>query len=107
MICKKCNFDNYEGTKYCQGCGTYLQVKKPFFSFANLKFLSGWQGRGVTHFPLMGMAVEGHANQIKEGKASGTKVPVVPHEDGSWYCPDCGQYNRKKDMFCIGCGRDR
>lgn len=40
--------------------------------------------------------------------ASVPKAPVkiIPKDDGSWYCPDCGQHNEKSRRVCKGCGRD-
>ena len=106
MICKKCNFENYDGTKYCQKCGGSIPRKKPLFSFENGKFLAGWGGKGIITAPLIGMAVEGHANRYRDDKVHISTVPVIPLENGDWYCPECGQYNLKKDIFCKGCGRD-
>lgn len=102
ILCKKCGFKNYDGTRFCQKCGVKLPRKSPM----NFSVIAGTGMKGVSIAPLAGMA-----NDMKEEKSKNTvneesvSVKTVPLEDGSWYCPDCGQRNDSLNLFCSGCGR--
>lgn len=105
VLCRKCNFQNYDGTKFCQKCGEKLPCK----SFLNLNGIAGMGMKGVSIAPLGAKSVQ---NQAKEefkdtGAKNSVHVKTVPLEDGSWYCPDCGEYNSSFALFCSGCGRDK
>ena len=104
-LCQKCGFENYPHTKYCQKCGSSIVTltKDKFFHF----FLGGIAricNPSYTIAPLIGLQLD-NTNQISNSP-SYKNVPVVPLEDGSWYCPDCGEHNNKNRYICYGCGRD-
>ena len=101
VLCEKCSFENYDGTKFCQKCGEKLSYKKSIKKFlknANLNGLAGMGMKGVSLAPLAGKNTT-----IKKSN----HVKTVALEDGSWYCPDCGKHNSPFTSFCSGCGRDK
>lgn len=99
MKCKKCGFENYDGTRYCQRCGQALKVKAPLFG-DNVNFLAGAGIKGASIAPLATM-------QANNTSAKKSTVAVNPMDDGRWYCPDCGELNDKTAKACKGCGRDK
>lgn len=104
ILCRKCKFENHDGTKFCQNCGAELSYKKSL----NLKGIAGMGMKGVSAAPLAARTVEGQANQLKNQSAKNKiHVKTLPLEDGSWYCPDCGEHNKASAYFCSGCGRDK
>jgi len=101
ILCKKCNFENYDGTRFCQKCGAELTSKRLF----DLKGIAGLGMKGVSAAPLAARTIEGQSKEFKN--KSKVYVKTQPLNDGSWYCPDCGQYNKVSSYFCSGCGRDK
>lgn len=106
MKCKKCGFENLFGTKYCQRCGEVVKVKKRFWNSKNTKYAAGAGQKGVSLAPLGAMAIEEQAKELGPVTTHKNLVKVCPMVDGTWYCPDCGELNRKDSNFCKGCGRD-
>lgn len=108
MKCSNCTFDNVDGTRYCQRCGTKLKIRVPLFDFGwkNSRYSAGAGQKGSSMAPLGAMAVEKQANSLGNVKNSKNLVKVHPLKDGSWYCPDCGELNAKYTLNCKGCGRD-
>lgn len=106
MKCKHCGFENAEGSRFCQGCGTALDQKKRGIKGENLKFAAGTGLKDSSLAPLIAMNIEKDAAQNKKAPAQNAPVKIVPKDDGSWYCPDCGQHNVKGRRVCKGCGRD-
>lgn len=105
--CRECNFENGENVMYCQNCGTKLMVKKALFQKENAKLWAGFNMKGNSIAPLACMGIENQAER-ELGKVS--TIPklarVQPREDGSWFCPDCGELNIAYSKNCKGCGRD-
>lgn len=101
VLCKKCKFENYDGTRFCQKCGAELPSRRSI----NLKGIAGMGMKGVSAAPLAARTVEGQSEKLKS--KSKFHVKTVSLNDGSWYCPDCGQYNKSSAYFCSGCGRDK
>ena len=106
MKCKHCGFKNAEGSRFCQGCGAALDQKKRAIKGENLKFAAGTGLKDSSLAPLIAMNIEKDAAQYKKASAQKASVKIVPKDDGSWYCPDCGQHNAKGRRVCKGCGRD-
>lgn len=105
--CKNCDFSNLDGTNYCQRCGNYLNgkttMKKGNFDF--------WAGNGLKDVSIAPLAVMGLKkvafNDKDLQKVTKKKyVKVIPLEDSSWYCPDCGEHNQPHTFVCKGCGRE-
>lgn len=108
-VCTKCNFKNPQGSIYCQHCGNKLKKKAFFSTDANQSkkiFFAGMGNKGSSIAPLGGMAIQNQAKQFSDykQKKSFPKIKIIPLEDGSWYCPLCGDKN--KERFCKGCGID-
>lgn len=103
--CKKCSFENYDGTKFCQGCGEKLPRKGAL----NFNGVAGNGMKGASIAPLAAMSAEKSGRQefAASGSKSSQRVKTVPLRDGSWFCPDCGEHNKPSQMFCNGCGRDK
>lgn len=111
MRCIHCRTENVEGTTYCQNCGAKMAVKvslrESLRLWGNKKAFAGMGIRGTSIAPLAAMSIEKSGEWLENQKKKGKKlVPVRPLEDGSWYCPDCGELNQKHTTFCKGCGRD-
>lgn len=104
MKCRKCGFENYSGTRYCQRCGQAQKVKAPLFG-DNLAYIAGAGDKDISIAPLLASQNNKTDNLVKSRVAS--KVKVNPLEDGRWYCPDCGELNEKFAKTCKGCGRDK
>lgn len=107
--CKKCFFENLPGTKYCQGCGEKLPRKMDFKTLVDrldLKDIAGAGAKGVSIAPMAGRVVEKQAKDAggENGRKSRT-AKVVPKSDGTWFCPDCGEHNKRGVRSCYGCGR--
>lgn len=105
--CKKCCTTNEAGVKYCQQCGSEIVMKKSFFKIENFKLWAGFNVKGGSIAPLACMGIE------KQAEKELGKVSTIPHlthvrpkEDGSWFCPDCGELNPAHARNCKGCGRD-
>ena len=106
MKCKHCEFDNLDGTKYCQRCGKKLSNHLIDSKWNKTKYLAGTGHKGSSLAPLGGMAIENQAKSLGGIITHKHLTKVCPLEDGSWYCPDCGEPNPKHSTFCKGCGRD-
>lgn len=107
--CKKCSFKNFPGTKFCQGCGEKLPRKKDFKALVDsldLKDIAGAGAKGVSVAPMAGRVIEGQAEAAgAKANKNSTAAKVVLHDDGTWFCPDCGEHNRTGVRICKGCGR--
>lgn len=105
----KCNLRNYfniTGTRYCQKCGNFIKRKSfvNFFKGMNFGGIAGLGSRGVSIAPATQLTMEISGKFEKYSKSKKKTVMVVPLEDGTWYCPDCGQYNKSHSYICLGCG---
>lgn len=100
--CLKCHFENYDGTVYCQKCGNYLKKSKVHLNHGFFGAIAKLSNSGNTMAPLVGLQVDANA---KNTTKTHHKAPIIPLEDGSWYCPDCGEHNKKAQYICRGCGR--
>lgn len=107
IICKNCGVENLDGTRFCQGCGRPLIPARHLFKNGNFKFLAGAGTKGSSIAPLVALSTERQAKELG-GVLPRRKhmVKVVPLQNGSWYCPDCGQLNLPHALFCNSCGRD-
>lgn len=107
--CGKCSFENLEHTAYCQRCGTKLRQKKTLgrlLKSLDLKDIAGAGAKGVSAAPMAGRVIEDQAKEVSvPGGMPAKKAKVLPLDDGSWFCPDCGEHNRTGTAFCKGCGR--
>lgn len=106
MKCKYCEFENLDGTNYCQRCGKKLTRSLGHSKWKKQKYLAGNGTRGSSLAPLGGIAIENQAKSLGGILTHKHLVKVSPLENGSWYCPDCGELNAKYSRFCKGCGRD-
>lgn len=107
--CKKCSLDNLPGTRFCQGCGDKLPKKKDFKTFLDgldLKDIAGAGAKGVSVAPMAGRVIEDQAKESGGKTGSNRRTArVVPKSDGTWFCPDCGEHNKRGVRTCFGCGR--
>lgn len=98
IVCSKCNFNNFYGTKYCQNCGNRLAYRKRFSQIlASLNF-SGLAGTGQKDISIAPLFTANLLNS-KKFRVKNTQVPAIRKKDGSWYCPDCGYKTKKKNSF--------
>ena len=106
-VCKQCGLKNEENVRYCQKCGAKLECRVRLFQKENFKLWGGFNMKGISIAPLACMGIKNEAER-ELGKVS--KIPklahVKPREDGSWFCPDCGDLNARFTKKCKGCGRD-
>jgi len=104
--CKKCNFGNINGTRFCQNCGNILTQKKRLLDSLNLSSLAGMGLKDSSIAPLF---TEDFLKKLSTSQIDPihdqNKIPVIPKKDGSWFCPDCGAKNGKYAIFCNDCGR--
>ena len=97
MKCGKCSFSNAQGSRYCQQCGTRLFVRKGKIvreHDSETRTIEGVRAQGVAVTPL----AKRHRN------TSGGIIPritIIPHEDGTWFCPLCGDKNSEES--CKNC----
>lgn len=106
--CKTCSKENYDGASYCQFCGSKLP-KKPIISIGKRNTASSLAGtgtRGSSLAPLGMMSIENSAKELGEVTVVSNLIKIQPLQDGSWYCPDCGELNHSFTFSCKGCGRD-
>ena len=105
--CKNCGFLNLKGTNYCQRCGK--DIKKPRF-FLDLKtggMVAGISNKCFSLAPVVSVNIEDQIeNKVIKPIKKEHFVRVVPLENGDWYCPNCGEFNKKHNKICIGCGRE-
>lgn len=107
--CSKCKKQYEDNVTYCQNCGEKLTQKKAGKGVhdKNARLWAGFNMKGSSLAPLACMSNENVAER-EFGKVS--TIPdlakVTPKEDGSWYCPDCGEHNAPYARNCKGCGRD-
>ncbi|WP_455716860.1 hypothetical protein [Anaerosporobacter sp.] len=97
MECNNCRFENQEESNYCQHCGIRLTSKKSMFSRDNISAtgtIAGAGAKGVSVAPLA------YKNGTEAGK-SAPRIVITPHEDGTWFCPLCGEKNT--GYSCRGC----
>lgn len=109
LICKKCKFYNSKGTRYCQNCGNPL--KKSFQGFLESLNLSGLAGIGLKDSSIAPLITEDFLRKTSGSQSYSVnghdKIPVIQKEDGSWFCPDCGEKNKKNAICCKNCGRSK
>ncbi|TGY91474.1 hypothetical protein E5329_20835 [Petralouisia muris] len=107
MKCKICSAENLEGTRYCQSCGEPLKESVSIgFPWKHGKAYAGLGHKGSSIAPLGAMAIERQGKELEPGNAHKNLVKVCPCQDGTWYCPDCGELNQQYKNFCKNCGRD-
>lgn len=107
MECKTCGTENLDGTHYCQNCGSKLKQKIPGgFPWKNAKAYAGLGHKGPSIAPLGAMAIENQSKEFAKTDTHTNLVKVCPRQDGTWYCPDCGELNEQYKNFCKNCGRD-
>ncbi len=105
--CIKCNFLNDPNAIYCQQCGNKV-AKKSLKKFAsNLQFgsLAGMGSKGVSVAPIVGVEMD----KAHNNKFHANKVKVLKHfvlDDGSWFCPYCGNKNKRTDKLCVECSSE-
>ena len=110
VICKECGFSNDPVARYCQKCGSFLTPKKSLKKFVeslNFGSVAGAGAKGTSIAPLAGIEIDNN-NRQNEG-ANNTRVnKSYSLEDGSWYCPYCGNKNNKQAEFsCADCLREK
>lgn len=71
----------------------------------NTKYAAGAGQKGTSLAPLGAMAIEEQAKELGPVTTHKSFVKVCPMVDGTWYCPDCGELNKKGSNFCKGCER--
>lgn len=106
--CKACGYFNLPDTRYCQKCGQYLESKRKKSFFHNLRWgnVAGLGSKGISIAPLTLTLMENnHTFTEKSESKNKSNSIVIPFEDGSWYCPDCGHYNQKYSFLCADCGK--
>lgn len=105
--CKRCGGFNLPDTKYCQKCGQHLEnrKKKGFLKSASWKNVAGMGSKGISIAPLFLTLME-NKDVFTESRMKKKRTSIViPLENGSWYCPDCGHHNRKYSFTCTDCGK--
>lgn len=110
--CEKCGFHNLEHTAYFQRCGARLRQKRTLgrlLKSLDLKDIAGAGTKGVSAAPMAGRVIEDQAKAVfvSGGARAKKKAKVLPLDDGSWFCPDCGEHNRIGAAVCKGCGRNK
>lgn len=101
MKCSKCSFNNPVGSKYCQHCGTRLHVRVGKVARVNTsdnRMINGVRSQEVAVIPLT----------KKDRDISGKIIPrisITPREDGTWFCPLCGDKNT--GFSCKSCKFER
>ncbi|MEA5011873.1 MAG: zinc ribbon domain-containing protein [Angelakisella sp.] len=104
--CEKCNANNQESANFCYNCGSGLKKKTSIFSRNHIKYVSGLGHKGVSLAPLAEMAIENAPFMIDHPEPEPC-AKVITKEDGSWFCPCCGELNSKTALFCKGCSKDK
>ncbi|MDD6071569.1 MAG: hypothetical protein PUC12_12285 [Clostridiales bacterium] len=105
-ICEKCEFDNPEGSIFCQNCGEKLKNNKGLKGFLkeiDLGVVAGNGMKGVSIAPLFSDTVSGKRTSGKEQEGT---VKIIRKKDGTFYCPYCGTFNKQHSMICSGCGKN-
>lgn len=105
-VCESCKFENQEAASYCQHCGSLLKTKgnvKRFIKSLNFGSVAGSGAKGVSVAPLTGMALDKKNNQVTQAKVTQSHSL----EDGSWFCPYCGQKNKRVEAICSKCLREK
>lgn len=107
LKCTICSYENPEQSKYCQHCGTELKRRHKFGLGNESRTIAGTGARGSSIAPLGGLAVESQAAEMAAGKIKNKfpRIIIKPLEDGTWYCPLCGDKNIGQNI-CKGCGFD-
>ena len=101
MKCGKCSFSNLAGSRYCQHCGTRLYVRRGKITREQVnetRTIEGVRAHVVSATPL--------AKRYRNTSGSiMPRIPITPQEDGTWFCPLCGDENT---MFeCNSCDFER
>lgn len=101
VSCKKCKFLNDQNALYCQNCGSLLKNKslKKFIKSFNFNNVAGLGQKGVSIAPLAGMKKSPNLND------NHVKLVKKSHslEDGTWFCPYCGNRNKTINYECSNC----
>nr|WP_302598952.1 zinc ribbon domain-containing protein [uncultured Cellulosilyticum sp.] len=101
-LCSKCNFNNQDPARYCQHCGALLETKRSLMDrIRNRKFRS--EDKNVSAIPVTGL--EFVKNQDRNTRSKVTQGHSL--EDGSWFCPYCGQKNKVYQFTCSSCLEER
>ncbi len=98
-ICSECNFTNQDQAQYCQHCGALLKETKRSIKTFIKSFVKGKKEEDVLAKAIIGLNLDG---------SSYSKV-TQSHtlEDGSWFCPYCGQKNKAFQFTCSKCIEQR
>lgn len=102
-ICSKCSFNNQDPARYCQHCGTLLVEGKRSLRdrIKNRKYRS--EEKGISVVPLASLEFDKNPNRNTRSKVTqGHSL-----EDGSWFCPYCGQKNKVYQFSCSKCLEER
>lgn len=106
--CKKCKFENYDKTRYCQQCGEALHKShslKVLVKSFNIGSIAGIGAKGVSIAPISAMKNEQAKRPISSENSRNDKIQVIPLKDGTWFCPYCGNHNQQYELFCKNCGK--
>nr|WP_294493047.1 hypothetical protein [uncultured Anaerosporobacter sp.] len=101
MKCGKCSFVNSEGSRYCQHCGTRLFVSRGKIGREHVnetRTIEGVRAHGVVVTPLAKRNVNTSGRIMPQ-------ITIIPHEDGTWFCPLCGDKNT--ELSCKSCDFER
>lgn len=100
--CSRCSFENYSEANYCQKCGKYIKGRRISLCHVFAGGLAKFANSGYVMAPLIGLQID----SSKKSNLKKSNIPIIPLEDGSWYCPDCGEHNKKNQFICRGCGKE-
>ena len=109
LICENCGFDNDTVAKYCQNCGSFLKPQKSFKKFIkslNFGSIAGAGAKGTSIAPLSGIDLD-NKNRKNEDATTERVKKSYSLEDGSWYCPYCGEKNNQTQFLCRDCLREK
>lgn len=98
-LCSKCSFNNQNPARYCQHCGTLLAETKLSFRDRIRNRKNRDEERVVSVVPLTSLEFDKSQNRNTRSKVTQSHTL----EDGSWFCPYCGQKNKVYQFTCSRC----
>ena len=102
LRCQDCGTPNPEGTKFCQNCGTELEIPAPAAPVEVATCPAcGFQNPVGTRF-CQECGKDMEAPQDAPAPQPVAEPPSV--EPGGPICPSCGAANKAGNRFCMGCG---